>query len=170
MSEGAPTDPPVVPLREALLEALDRVRDVRGSVPLFDGLVADDAVRVRDALAACPRHPLHTAIVAWLAARGLAGPATEGPAEALARHGIVDVDTFVVGASEREAALARSLADARAERDLALRSADAYALVAALLAIVAIAGLFFVLGGLPLPAEPPSPPRPASSFPPPEDP
>lgn len=139
-------------------------------MPLFDALVADDPARVRAALTACPLHPLHPAIVAWLASRGLPPPDTEGPAAVLARHGIVDLESFVVSAASREAALSRSLSDARAERDLALRSAEAYALVAALLAVVAIAGWFLALGGLPLPEEPPSPRSPASSPAPPEDP
>ncbi|MES2640554.1 MAG: hypothetical protein V4850_13760 [Myxococcota bacterium] len=162
MSPEAPTDP--------LLDALDRVREVRGSVPLFDALVAEDPARVRDALAACPRHPLHAPIVAWLEARGVPGPDVEGPAAALARHGIVDVDAFVAAASAREAALARALEESRAERELALRAANAYALVAALLAVVAIAGWFWSLGGLPLPEEPPSTPPPATPRTPPEDP
>lgn len=146
------------PGRDALLDALDRVREVRGSVPLFDALVADDAPRVRDALAACPRHPLHAAIVAWLGERGVPGPDVEGPAAALARHGIVDLDAFVTAAATREAALARSLDSTRAERDLALRAANAYALVAALLAALAIGGLFWSLGGFGLTEEPPSTP------------
>lgn len=162
MSAEAPTDP--------LLDALDRVREVRGSVPLFDALAAEDPARVRDALAACPRHPLHAPIVAWLQARGEPGPDVEGPAAALARHGIVDVEAFVATASAREATLTRALGDVRAERDLALRAANAYALVAALLAVVAIVGWFSALGGLPLPEEPPSTPRPSMPRTPPEDP
>jgi hypothetical protein len=141
----------------ALLDALDRVREVRGSVPLFDALAAEDAPRVRDALAAWPRHPLYDRVVAWLAARDLPPPELAGPAEALARHGITDVDAWVTTRDRREAELARSLADARAERELALRSANVYALLAALLAAVAIGGWLAALGGLPLPAEPTPP-------------
>ncbi|MDP2312231.1 MAG: hypothetical protein Q8P41_04945 [Pseudomonadota bacterium] len=155
---------------DALLDALDRVREVRGSVPLFDALVADDPQRVRATLMTCPRHPLHDALVAWLAARGIAPPEAEGAAAALARHGIADVDAYVAASGAREAALARALDTARGERDLALRAANAYALVAALLAIVAIVGWFGALGGFPLPEEPPPAPTPLSPRTPSEDP
>lgn len=162
--------PDADPARESLLDALDRVREVRGSLPIFDALVADDPVRVRDALAAHPRHPLRAAIVAWLGERGVAPPSEEGAAAALARHGIDDVDAFVAAAHAREAALVRALADAHAEKELALRSANAYALVAALLAALAIGGWFAALGGFPFPEEPPVTPAPARPSAPVEDP
>ena len=146
----------------ALLDALDRVREMRGSVPLFDALAAEDPERVRVTLVAWPRHPLHAAIVTWLGERGVDLPESEGPVAALVRHGIDDVDAFVHTVQTREATLARALDTAVAERSLALRSANAYALVAALLAIVAIGGWFSALGGLPLP-EAPTPAAPATA-------
>jgi len=145
-----------------LLDALDRVREVRGSVPLFDALAAGDAERVRMTLVAWPRHPLHGAIVAWLGERGLAPPEAESPVAALARHGIDDVDAYVQAAHLREATLSRALDAALAEKSLALRSANAYALIVVLLAIVAIGGWFSALGGLPLP-EAPTPDPPAAA-------
>ncbi len=146
----------------ALLDALDRVREMRGSVPLFDALAAEDPERVRVTLVAWPRHPLHAAIVTWLGERGVDLPESEGPVAALVRHGIDDVDAFVHTVQTREATLARALDTAVAERSLALRSANANALVAALLAIVAIGGWFSALGGLPLP-EAPTPAAPATA-------
>ena len=146
----------------ALLDALDRVREVRGSVPLFDALAAEDPERVRVTLVAWPRHPLHAAIVTWLGERGVDLPESEGPVAALVRHGIDDVDAFVHTVQTREATLTRALDTAVAERSLALRSANANALVAALLAIVAIGGWFSALGGLPLP-EAPTPAAPATA-------
>jgi hypothetical protein len=128
------------PETATLLDALDRVREVRGSVPIFDALVADAPERLRTALAAAPRHPLREPLEAWLLARGVRPMEQESAAEALARHGITDLDAWVADQARRETALARSLDDARAERELALRSANAYALVAALLAAVAIVG------------------------------
>jgi hypothetical protein len=137
-----------------LVDALDRVREVRGSLALFDGIVAGDPERVRAAIAAHPRHPLRAAVAAWLAERGVEAPTDEGPAAALARHGIDDLDAYVASATAREGALVRQLADAKAERDLALRSANAYALMAALLAAFAIGGWVAAVSGFPLPQEP----------------
>jgi hypothetical protein len=162
MSEAEPTP--------GLLDALDRVRDVRGSLGIFDALVADDPVRVADALASAPRHPLRPRLEAWLVSRGVAPPSEEGPAAALARHGIVDVDAFVAAAHGREAGLVRALADTRAERDLALRSANAYALVAALLAMIVVGGWIASLAGFTFTEEPPSFPAPARQAAPSEDP
>ncbi len=152
-----------------LLDALDRVREVRGSVDLFDALSAEAPERVRDAVAAHPRHPLRARILAWLAARGVEPPAVEAPAAALARHGITDLDAWIAAAHAREAALVRAVADVKAERDLALRSANAYALVAALLAALAIGGWVAALGGFPFPEEPPVDAAPARPGPATED-
>lgn len=139
---------------DALLDALERVREVRGSAELFDAIAAGEPGRVADALGRHPRHPTRARLEGWLRARGVEPPGEEGPGEALARHGIEDVDAWVTGAVARENALVRQLADVKAERDLALRSANAYALIAALLAAFAIGGWVAAVSGFPLPEEP----------------
>ncbi len=130
----------------ALLDALDRVREVRGTLPLFDALVSRDPARVRAALTAWPRHPLRPAIVAWLLDNGESEPPVDSPLAALERHGVADVDAWVSEHRATQARLERALADTTAQRDLALKSANAYALVAAVLAVLAIGGWVVALG------------------------
>jgi hypothetical protein len=154
------------PATSDLVDALDGVREVRGSLPIFDGIVANDPARVRAALGAHPLHPLRDGVIAWLAARGVPPPETEGAEAALARHGITDLDTWVAGTRAREAALSRDLAESRAQGEQALRAANAYALVAALLAVLAIAGWLVAMGPLRLqevPAEGARPARPGAA-------
>lgn len=138
---------------EALLDALDRVREARGSVELFDAIAAGDGEGTRAVLGRFGRHPSAPAVRAWLNARGFEPPSPETTVEALGRHGIDDVEAYVQAAASREATLTRALEEARAARDLALRSANTYALVAALLAVLAIAGWIGLLG-LPFPTAP----------------
>lgn len=132
--------------REPLLDALDRVREVRGTLPLFDALVSGGPADVAAVLTAWPRHPLRAQIVAWLQANGQAEPPTDSPLAALERHGVHDVDAWIAAQDAARLKLERALADTAAARDHALRSANAYALVAAVLAVLAIGGWVVALG------------------------
>lgn len=132
--------------REALLDALDRVREVRGSLPIFDALVSGGPPEVAAALTAWPRHPLRAQLVAWLQANSQPEPPADSPLAALERHGVHDVDAWVAEQEAARAKLERALSDTAAARDHALRSANAYALVAAVLAVLAIGGWVVALG------------------------
>lgn len=144
---------------EALLDTLDRVREARGSVALFDAVAAGDVAAAVAGLAVNPRHPAAEAVRSWMRARGVEPPAVESATDALVRHGITDVEAWVQASAGREATLTRALEEARAARDLALRSANTYAGVAALLAVLAIVGWLGLLG-IPLPSLPQPDPAP----------
>ncbi len=167
MDPVRPLNPPASEPTAILLDALERVREVRGSDRLFDALAAESPPQVRDALAAAPRHPLRDRLLAWLLERGIAGPAAEGAAGALARHGITDLDAWIEARDRRELALARGWSESQASQAEAVRAANAYALVAALLAILALVGWGLALAGFPAleapPSLAPSRPEPAST-------
>ena len=142
--------------REPLLEALDRVREVRGSLPIFDALVSGGPADVAAALTAWPRHPMRAQIVAWLQANGQPEPPADSPLAALERNGVHDVDAWIAEQDATRLKLERALSDTSAARDHALRSANAYALIAAVLAVLAIGGWVVALG-LPEPEVPADP-------------
>lgn len=150
----------------ALLQALERVREVRGSLELFDGLVRDEPAAVRDALAFAPRHPLRDDVGAWLAARGLDAPPPPDLAAALARHGISDLESWVEERKRTERRLGSMLADARADAARHASAANAYAAVSVLLAAAALLGWLAAFGVLPFqpegPVPVPEPPAPES--------
>lgn len=142
----------------ALLEALERAREVRGSLPLFDALVRDDAEAFSRALGEHPRHPIAAVGRAWLAARGLPAPTPPSAEERLVALGITDVDAFVEQARRTERELRRTNADLAAELHAARRLANASSAVCVLLGLLAAAGWAAVLGDLPFPraASPPT--------------
>ncbi|MFZ5478117.1 MAG: hypothetical protein ACOZNI_15220 [Myxococcota bacterium] len=140
-----------------LLAALERHREVRGSLPLYDALVRDDPDAVADALGDAPRHPLRPDVEAWLRARGVE-PAGDDPEREELRARLA--------AAERHARdLQRRLDEAVAARAGAVRTADAAALVGVLLAAVAIAGWLAAFGVLPFSPER-APPVPTEQEPP----
>jgi hypothetical protein len=142
----------------ALLEALERAREVRGSLPLFDALVRDDAAAFSAALAEHPRHPIAAEGRAWLAARGLPAPAHPSAEERLVALGITDVDAFVEQARRTERELRRKSAELAEELHAARRLSNATAAVCVVLGLLAAAGWAAVLGDLPFPraASPPT--------------
>lgn len=150
----------------ALLQALERVREVRGSLEIFDGLVRDEPAAVREALAFAPRHPLHDDVAAWLSARGLAPPSPPDVATVLARHGISDLEAFLDERQKTERRLGSLLADARADAARHASAANAYAAVSVLLAAAAFLGWLAAFGVLPFkpegPVPVPEPPAPES--------
>lgn len=140
---------------DELLAALERVREVRGSLPLFDGLVRDDADAVAAALRDAPRHPLRGPIAGWLHARGRAAAGPPDAAAILARRGISDLDAFLDARDAELVRLGRLLADARAESARHARNASAFAAICVLLAAAAVAGWALALGTEPEPASTP---------------
>jgi hypothetical protein len=144
----------------ALLEALERHREVRGSLPLFDGLLRDDPAAVQAAIADAPVHPVRDAVEGWLRARGVDVPV--GSDSAAAR----ELASIRAEATLRERRLAEEAADARRERDVAVRAANAYAAMCVLLAMIAIGGWLAAFGVVPFHAEGPTPTADSSRAPP----
>lgn len=135
---------------EALIDRLDRVREARGSIELFDGLVAEDAESVAKTLAVHPRHPLLEEIRVWLAVRGVATPAPPTPAEVAARLGITDLDAVLADEAKTRARLTASADEAWKRARQAEAVANAYAAVLVLLVGVAIIGWLAALDALPI--------------------
>lgn len=142
----------------ALLEALERVREVRGSLPLYDALVRGDGAAFAAAVASHPRHPLKDAAVTWLGARGLALPPGPDVASRLLALGIEDVEAHVEAARRTERELRARVDELSTELAAARGAANAAALVCVLLGLLAAAGWAAVLGDLPFPraSDPPT--------------
>lgn len=151
----------------SLLDDLDRLRDVKGSVEIFDALAVDDAPAVAAALARFPRHPLAAALTQWLAARGLEGPRVPSPAEVATKLGIDDLEAHLDAENQLRTRLERSLEAASSRAERAETVANAYAAILVVVALVAALGWLAALGALPLlgvptdgeerPAPPPAP-------------
>jgi hypothetical protein len=142
----------------ALLDALERVREVRGSLPLYDALIRVDGVAFAQALAMHPRHPLRDDALAWMERRGIAPAAPPDATSRLLAYGIEDVDTYVATVRATERDLRARAADLAAEAARARQVANAASLVCVLLGILAAVGWAAVLGDLPFPraVDPPS--------------
>lgn len=134
---------------EALIDRLDRVREARGTIELFDGLLAEDAEAVAKALAVHLRHPLAQEFSVWLSARGVATPAPPSPAEVAERLGITDLDAHFAEEAKTRARLTTSADEAWKRARRAEAVANAYAAVLVLLVGVAIMGWLAALDALP---------------------
>jgi hypothetical protein len=66
---------------EQLLTALERHRQARGSVELYDALLEEHAERLQLALGKVPLHPLRPELIRWLLSRGHRLPELPSPAE-----------------------------------------------------------------------------------------
>ncbi len=135
---------------EALLDALDRVRDVRGSIDLFDGIAADDTAAVATALARFVRHPLAEKVRAWLRVRGVEGAALPSPGEVARALGISDLQAHLETEARDRARLSRSLEEAWKRAERAETVANAYAAILVLMALVAVLGWLAALGVVPI--------------------
>lgn len=145
---------------EALLDALDRVRDRPGSVDLFDALAANDPPGVQRAAASHPQHPLFAGVAVWLAARGLHSPEPPSVTEVLAKHGITDLEAHLVEEARRTRQHTKGLEEAWARVKRAEMVADAYAAVLVLIVMVAIVGWAVAIDLVPLGAVPELPDTP----------
>lgn len=157
--------PTLSPDTAELVERLDRVSTVVGTVDLFDALVAESPERVAAALGAHPSHPLAAAVLAWLAERGVAGARPPTAAEVMAKHGILDLEVHLVAESKRVATLQTGLNAAWERAERGENAANGYAAVLVLCVGVALLGWATALGVVPIldpaqpAAEPPSPVR-----------
>ncbi len=66
---------------ERLLTALERHRQLRGSVELYDALLEEHAERLQLALGRVPLHPLRPELIQWLLSRGHRLPELPSPSE-----------------------------------------------------------------------------------------
>ncbi|MBM4391690.1 MAG: hypothetical protein FJ090_11255 [Deltaproteobacteria bacterium] len=135
---------------EALLDAIDRVRDARGSIELFDALAAEDAAAVATALARFGRHPLAEPVREWLRARGIEGASLPSPAEVALRLGISDLEAHLETDARERARLARSLGEAWQRAERAETVANAYAAILVVVALAAVLGWLAALGVVPI--------------------
>ncbi len=138
---------------EALLDALDQFRDVRGTVALFDGLAVRDPNIVLSALAGVPEHPLAGRIAAWLRSRGVEPPPAPTAEQLLARLGIGDVARWVQDQDRALQRLESRLRDVEGARIRAERAANGFAAVAVLLLAAAIFGWLAAFGVVPFSPE-----------------
>ena len=138
--------PDVAPDTRSLLLALERHREVRGSLWLYDALLRDDVEEVRAALARVPSHADAADIRVWLRARGVEPDLSPSAAIAAPASRAPDV----------------TLARAIAARDEAIRAANGYAGISVVLAAVAMLGWLAAFGLIPFQPEAPTPfPTPA---------
>ena len=139
---------------EALLDRLDRVREARGSVELFDALLAEQPEGVAKALALHLRHPLLIEVSAWLSARGIEPPTAPGAQAVADRLGITDLESVLAEEAKTRARLTASADEAWKRARRAESVANAYAAVLVLLVGVAITGWLAALDALPISIRP----------------
>ncbi len=135
---------------ETLLDALDRVRDARGSIELFDALAAEDAAAVATVLARFVRHPLAEELRAWLHARGVEGASLPSPGEVAQKLGITDLEAHLETEARDRARLSRSLEEAWKRAERAETVANAYAAILVVVALAAVLGWLAALGVVPI--------------------
>lgn len=148
MGHPLPTD------TQELLDALDRYKNVLGSLPIFDALWAGDAPALERALAEHLGHPLAEDLGRWLETRGLTRPSPPSNDEVLQRRGITDVAGWIDQHQAEVTRLKTERDDALAQRLDALKAAHGLSVVLVVVAGVAITGwlaAFGVLGFSPLP-------------------
>ncbi|MSQ02424.1 MAG: hypothetical protein EXR71_11125 [Myxococcales bacterium] len=142
-----------------LMDAFERVRERPGTLELFDGVAAEDAVATAKALSRYPRHPMADVAARWLAARGVEAPGPPAPDVIMAERGIVDLAAHLDAAQNEATRLRVSLVAAFARAGRAESLASAYAAIVVLLVAVAAAGwaASFDLWGPGPPVVPPEP-------------
>lgn len=133
-----------------LLAGLDRYRNAKGSVELYDALLTGTPKRVHDELSRVLRHPIAGEIGEWLRARGLEPPRPPSSDEILARMGITDVEAYIAKKDAEIAHLKADLDVARSRGSDALKAATGYSATTVLLAGAAILGWLAALGILPI--------------------
>jgi hypothetical protein len=132
-----------------LLDALERHKEVKGTLPLFDALWSGDPAAVQAALADFLAHPLAGRVGDWLEARGAARPTKPSGAEILERRGIEDVSGWIDRHEKEVAQLRRERDVAVQQRSDALKTANALAMMLVVLAGVALIGWLAAFGVMP---------------------
>lgn len=136
----------MAPDTNALLEALERQKDVRGTLELFDALWAGDPAQVQHALAGTLNHPLADEVGRWLEARGAARPSKPTNEQELQRRGVTDVAAFVDGLRAEVAQLRKERDDAMQQRSDALKAANGLGLMIFVVAGAGILGWLAAFG------------------------
>lgn len=131
---------------QELLDALDRYKEVRGTVPLFDALWSGEPGEVQRALSEFLAHPLAGPIGDWLEARGAARPVKVSNEEVLERRGVADVAGWL-DQHEKEAAQLRRERDVAFQKcSDALKAANGLSLMLVLVSGVAVIGWLAAFG------------------------
>lgn len=121
-----------------LLDALERYKEVRGTLPLFDALWSGDPARVYTSLGENLTHPLAEDLARWLAARGVARPARPSNDAVLEQKGVEDVAAWIERHEKEVLKLRRERDDAARQRSDALKAANGLAMI---LVVVTAAGI-----------------------------
>lgn len=132
-----------------LLDALDRHKEAKGTLALFDALFVEDADAVYYALTDHLTHPLSDRLGVWLEARGVARPAKPSSAEILERRGVTDVDAWITRHEKEMAAMKEELEVARRLRNEALIAANSFSAILVVFVAVAVLGWLAAFGVLP---------------------
>ncbi len=139
---------PLPPDTQDLLDALDRYKEVRGTLPIFDALWSGDPGRVYTVFADHPTHPVAEALAAWLNARGVTRPGRPSNDEVLDRKGVEDVAAWIDKHEKEVWKLRRERDAAVLARSDALKSANGLAIILFVVAGAAITGWLAAFGVL----------------------
>ncbi len=137
------------PDTQELLDALDRYKEVRGTLPLFDALWSNDPARVYEAFAEHLTHPVADGLTVWLNVRGIARPVRPTNDAVLQQKGVEDVAAWVEKHEKEVLKLRRERDAAVMAGSDALKAANGLGLVLVVVAAAGVIGWLAAFGVMP---------------------